>query len=347
MNPGIIWWNQIGNALSFVGRVADQLQDHRPAILHIPEGLPWPEVFYEAVDRRRVEFSAHRSLRRLRWDGTTQPGDVIMEELCSPMIRAGYWPGETVGAYLAPLEDLMLNEYFVWITGIRHKQDLARWAAFVADYERHCAGRANRAVFLLEYAGADAGRPPLDLIRFRAEGYDCRVFCLELAAALGNSELRDYQAELAQCIGGGNPELCARLLEAGQTLLLEPVDTALELLGGFREAEEARIISAVWRAGITLLFPVLEEFRMGFIREHHGRLMEHMPVTNSGGEEITDPRELEVGALYHIAFRHLRDLSREQGQLLRLCRRVRNQLAHNKPVPYEDVRELLLGCRSC
>lgn len=340
MNPGFIWWNQIGSSLRFLAQVADQMRDHVSTVLQLPGQMPWREVFYEAVDARRAGFCASRSLRRLSWEPGMDPGELVLEELCSSAVWAGYWPGESVGAYLAALEDLVLNDYYVWVTGIHEKQDLLRWARFVCDYDHHCGGRQARAVFLLEYDGPETGSIGLDTLRCRVEAHDCRVFCLELAAALENSSLRTYQAELALAIGGADPTGCARLIETGEALLMDPVGTALEVMGG-GPGREAALVSCVWRASIVLLFPVLEKFRMDFIETNYPRLLHQMPVTGCNGQVIRDPRELELGPLHHIAVHRLRDLGWEQMEDIRLCHRVRNLLAHNKPVPYEDVCRLL------
>lgn len=341
MNPGSIWWNQIGNSLRFVEKVTDHLRYHTSVILHLPAQLPWPEHFREAVDRRRAGFCASRSLRRIAWEPGAEPGALVLEELCSPAVRAGYWPGETVSAYLAAREELMLNEYYVWVGGIHRKADLSRWAEFVADYDRACGGRQNRAVFILEYDGTEEPRTGLETIRCRVEEYDCRVFCLELAAALENSSLRSYQAELALALGCGDPVLCAALLEQGEKLLLDPAATALEVTGQSGPEAEKAVMSRAWRAAIVLLFPVLEKFRVGFIEAYSPQLLAALPVQGANGEAITDPRDLEIGTLYHIASCRLRELSREESGMLRLCRRVRNLLAHNKAVPFGDVRQLL------
>lgn len=338
MNAGEIWWNQIGNSLRFAGRVLSQMRDHRSVILYLPEKLPFRSDFHAAVDAGKSGFCLGRSLRRVAWKPGMEPGEFVMEELCPRSVRAEYWPGQSVAEYLAEQEQLLLNDYYVWVTGIREKGELAAWAEFVAGYDRCCGGRPNRAVFLLEYTGPEQLRTGLDRLQYRVEEYDCRVFCLQLAAALENSGAMAYQAELALSLGGKDPELCARLMEQGQALLESPEETAAAVLP---DRKKAWITSRVWRAGMLLIYPVLEEFRMDFISDHQHRLQERLPVYNCDGEAITDPRDLELGVLHYMANRYFRDLSREEMERLKLCHRVRNLLAHNKPLPYGDVLKLL------
>ena len=47
---------------------------------------------------------------------------------------------------------------------------------------------------------------------------------------------------------------------------------------------DGQIVSAVWRAAVVLLFPVLEEYRFDFILRHKTELEKYLPITNSNGE---------------------------------------------------------------
>ena len=225
MNPGAIWWGQIGNSLRLLTKVTNCLRDCQSAVLQVPQSFPWRHDFYEAVDTRRSAFSGERRLIRLPWEEAADPGEFVLRELCSGEVRAEYWPGQTYAAYLGSLGDIVLNEYYVWVTGIHRKADIGKWAEFVSQYVRHSEELEQRAVFLLEYDGAQWDPSSMETIPYSVENYDCRVFCLETAAALGNTTLRDYQAELALCIGEGDPELCAALLSTGKELLSDPIRT--------------------------------------------------------------------------------------------------------------------------
>lgn len=350
MNPGAVWWGQLGNSLRFLTNITNSLQDCRSVVLQLPRELPWRRDFYEAVDIRRSFFGGERRLVRLSWAEGADPGEFVLDELCSGRVRADYWPGQTYAQYLGTRPELLMNDYYIWISGIHSKGDLAGWVEFLSGYHRAAKQQDSSAVFLLEYDGPNTDVSGVDKIVYTVENYDCRVFALEAAAALGNTSLRNYQAELALNICGNSPELCFALLTAGAKLLRNPVAAAAEVTActysseglPFPDLDEAQIQSAAWESAIVLLFPVLERFRTDFIRKNERELARHLPITNSNGDRITDPRDLEIGSLWHIVRSAGKTFTTSDAETVRLCRKVRNLLAHNKFVPVEDVHNVLM-----
>ena len=350
MNPGSIWWGQIGNSLRFLTKVTNSLRDCQSAVLQVPQNLPWRHDFYEAIDIRRSSFSGERRLVRLTWSDGMDPGEFILDELCSNRVRADYWPGQTYAEYLGSKSDLLMNDYYVWVTGIHNKADLSKWGDFVSRYHHVAKQLESTALFILEYDGANTDVSGVEKIVYAVENYDCRVFSLEAAAALGNTELRSYQAELALSICDNNPELCFALLMAGSKLLNNPVQATIEVTADsyssdglpFLSLNEQQIQSSAWEAAIVLLFPLLERYRMSFIDKSETELARHLPISNSNGERVTDPRDLEIGALYYIVSSASKVFSVTDVDAIRLCRKVRNLLAHNKIVPINDIQKVLM-----
>ena len=349
MSGGAIWWGQIGNSLRFLTNVTNTLQDCRSAVLQVPESIPWRHTFYEAIDIRRSSFSGERRLVRVQWEKDGSPGEFVLNELCSVKIQANYWPGQTYAEYLASLEDIILNDYYVWVSGIHDKTDLQKWVEFVSQYTHYSQYPENKAVFILEYDGPAADTAGIPIITYLVEFYDCRVFCLETAAALQNTDIQNYQAELALCIGENDPEFCDALLHTGKDLLSNPVQATVEVTSReyssegiqFSTLDEQQIQSSAWEAAIVQLFPVLERYRMDFIQKHAGKLKFHLPISNSNGDWITDPFDLEIGGLFYIICNDAKQFKDEDIDALRLCRKVRNLLAHNKVPLYSDVVKVI------
>jgi hypothetical protein len=345
MNAGTVWWGQIGNSLRFLSKVSTNLRDCHSAVLQVPQNLPWRYDFYEAVDIRKSTFSAEKRLMRLKWEEGADPGEFILDELCSGRVRAEYWPGQTYAEYLGSRDDILLNDYYIWITGVHNKTDITKWIEFICQYEHAAERLENHAVYIIEYDGIPVEVSGVEQIVYTVENYDCRVFSLEVAAALANTALRNYQAELALRICDCDPELCFALLEIGDQLLHNPVRTASEVLQNGYSSEhsvfisktEQQIQSAVWEASVVLLFPVLERYRLNFIAQNADALARHLPISNSNGDRITEPCDLELGSLHYIVSSANRDFCTVDTDAIRLCRKVRNQLAHNKPLSYSDV----------
>ena len=86
---------------------------------------------------------------------------------------------------------------------------------------------------------------------------------------------------------------------------------------------------------------MLEEYRLAFISRYEHALARHLPISNSTGDRVTDPYDLEIGAIQYITGSSPHDFPGFDSEAVRLCRKARNLLAHNKPVPYEDARRIL------
>lgn len=349
MNAGSIWWGQIGNSIRLLTKVTNNLRDCQSTVLQIPRTLPWRQDFYDAIDFRRTSFGGDRRMVRLAWEEGEEPGKFVLDELCSSRVRADYWPGQTYAEYLGARNDLLMNDYYVWIRDIHQKSDLSKWVEFVTQYKNSAEVLDCAAVFILEYDGGSVELPDFEKIVYTVESYDCRVFSLEAASTLRNTPLRNYQAELALCICQNNPELCFALLSKGLDFLQNPVQTTIDVLSGIRSSEgemfscqdAQQIQSSAWEASIVLLFPILEHYRMTFVENYKDILGRHLPISNSNGDRISDPFDLEIGSIHYIIGTAEKEFSVADAENIRLCRKARNLLAHNKPLPYTDVLKIV------
>lgn len=345
MNPGEVWWGQIGTSIRFIEDVSVCLRDCRSAVLKAPRRFPWKQDFYAAVDLKRTAYSGERRLVRIPWTEGMDPGEFILDELCTSRVKADYWPGQTYAAYLAGKGDILICEYYVWVTGVHSKADVEKWDRFVAEYTQASRHLPQAAVFVLEYDGmAGVDSMMTHVLPYEVTSYDCRVFALEISTSLNNADIHGYQAEVALRASKTDPELSFALLNEGEQLVRNPIPTITNAIRtgrassgvSFEQASDIQIESAVWEAALIQLFPILERFRMEFVKKHEDRLSCALPMSNSYGETITDPNDLEIGALYAIVT-SARSYSPEEVENIRLCRRVRNLLAHNKAVPFNEI----------
>lgn len=348
MNPGEVWWGQIGTSLRLIRSICNCMRDSKSAFLQAPQHIPWAQEFYAAVDARRPAYSGERRLVRVPWKDGKEPGALALEH-CSSGIRANYWPGQTYADYLGGREDLEICDYYLWVTGVRTKADAEKWVSFLSDYARASSKLRQPAVFIVEYAGEYTHPAPAEtaLLTYTVADYDCRVFALELANALKNTAQPIYQAELALCASGTDPEFCWALLSTGEKLLKDSVRTVTTVNqtgqtsdgAPFEKKSENQIESALWEAALIQLFPILERFRLRMIEKYEGDLRAALPITNSNGESITDPQDLEIGPISSLIPR-IKHIKYEDAANIRLCRKIRNLVAHNKTVPYQDVIEM-------
>lgn len=348
MNQARIWWRQVGSSLRLSQAVVQKVYGETSFVLRLPRRLPWQDAFYDNMHDRLSSLCAERTVRFLDCDGT-DPGRQVLEELCSEQVRTEYWPGQSCAAYLAGLSELTLNQLYVWVRGIQNAAQLERWRNFAAEYAAAPGDPdAPRPLFVLEYRTDHAGQAKEDAVGYGITAGDCQVFCLE-AAALMPDLPTEYLAALAQSVGDGDPELCGALIRAGGAFLAEPVRAARQILrenraesgAAFDPADDDTLRLRVWRAQITVLFAGVEERRLDYIRANEARLRAWMPTPDDRGALIRDPYDLEFGNLFYMTRRPDTAFTRQEAEMIDLCRDVRNLLAHNEPVPWDKVRAFL------
>ena len=346
MNHAQIWWRQVGSSLRLCQAVVHRACGETSFVLYLPRSLPWQDEFYDIMKDRLSSLRGDRTVNFLDCTGE-DPGRQVLQELCAEDVRTRYWPGQSYADYLGGQTDITLNQMYVWVRGIRTAGQLDSWRTFAARYDGAArAAGGLHALFLLEYRTdhprADGG------VVYTPSGADCQVFCLE-AAALQPCPSADYLACLAQSVSGGDPELAGALIRQGDPFLQEPEACARRLLDGgcsdsgqpFAPAGDETLHLRVWRAQIMVLFARVEEKRLEYIRANLDRLSGWMPVQAENGALIRDPWDLEFGNLFFLTRRGDTDFTRQETEMIRLCRDVRNLLAHNELVPYDKVSLLL------
>lgn len=355
MMPARIWWEQIGGSIRFVDEVAKAMEDEHSLILQVPHGLPWKEQFYSCVDIRASAFASDRQLRRFQWKSHEDPGNYILSNMCPKSVQANYFPGQSLPSYLGSLEDLVLCDCYVWIADVTDRNDVHKWIDFICVYNEAASSLPRKAVFIIEGTSEAIDARKLNTASFKIEEYNCKVFCLEYASALHNTGIPLYQAELAQALGGRNPELSAMLLKRGEALLEDPVIVAETVLSeamdpqgrSFAKAGKASLESSVWKANMMTLYPILEQVRISCVTNHEEQLRKFLPIKNSNGETITEPFDLELGGLNYIMSYTPNPFTAEEAEHLRVCREVRNVIAHNRPVPFDDVARVMSYVTDC
>jgi hypothetical protein len=103
--------------------------------------------------------------------------------------------------------------------------------------------------------------------------------------------------------------------------------SAAEVAAGRPEIVRQR----VWRGQIAVLFPFLEDRRLQFVREFRAHLSVPM---HTPYETITEFESLELA---HLCYQLRPKLSARRLQDLECCRRIRNELAHLRPVSAADL----------
>lgn len=348
------WWCQVTNAVNFVNHAIKLVLEEKHLVLELPANLPWYSMMKQLIEEG-LRKSSDRITERIA-DSPQKPGEYILEHFCKKEIRDEYRPSIGYATFLANCDNILLNERFVWITDIV-EEHCSEWAEFISDYAKKSGGQNKRGVFILEARNGSKfkNKKGIEVLSFQEEVDTCDslVFNMLATSQLKESDqIKKYLAELVSSIAGGDIELCAQCVckYKYKKFLSAPYETIKEIeqkeyrSNGERfliDKNRDEIEKLVWKAQIKVLFPVIEEYRERFVSKYYDEIDRHLPISNTFGQEYTEPMEVELGTLYYMAVNGKIDVTEEEKKEVNLYKNARNNLAHLMNLDIREIRVIL------
>lgn len=329
------------------------LSEEKNVLIFCRERIPWKVMFVDKIKKQLGDITAFRSFRMIKADKTAEPGYTVLNSLCSPDIQADYWPDQSYAEYLAGLDNITLNSLYVWVEGIESEEEVSRWLAFVNEYRKisHSLGKGrDRAIFILETIGSFSFETKSEYfvsINMTPNEFDRHMFCMVNTFDINCSyALKQYIAELAFNLASDNVELCGLLAKSGEDLLNSPHKAysdccdELNITDENCRKESSRIDRDIIVSQMRTVFPMLEQRRYMFIEKYVNEIQKVLPVNNSIDELVTEPFELELSTLFYIVNHNQIIVSEDDRNNLKICREIRNKLAHNEIVRGKEIKTL-------
>lgn len=343
---GFKWWKNMVNAARYLEDAEEIIEEGKSVVLSFQKSIPWLSVMIDELIRLISENFDARSLTVIDTSEVdTSAGEYLFENFCKKETRNTYWEPVHINhiRFLASCETTTLNSCFICVTGI-NSENIDEWEQAVKEYHENCNLDEHCAFILVVQGDYTSSSKYVECLNFSeyTTDYDCMLLCLNLALELRCSRLKKmYLAEVASNIADNNVEIAGLLVSEGEKLIREPFKTTKEVFERncikytlLRE----RVSSGVWEAQIKLIFPRLEDFRVEIVQKYKATLKKQLPITNSIGETIREPNDLEIGQLY--ALRNKISARADDRQLIEKMRGARNDIAHHKPVSFDKIREL-------
>ena len=198
----------------------------------------------------------------------------------------------------------------------------------------------------------------LQLIPSHAPFVQRLAFELSSSLALWDIELFEYLIEhrletllspveilrhFGESRGWANGEKEASLLEA-EGILARAADKETFHSSWLALNENTRQINnRLWLGQAQTLIPALDEYRQFIIEKYRRFLHTPFEYVVSGGEKrgvVNDVEDLELGHLFTLAIKN--ESTRFGGEIkfLRKAREIRNDIAHNKVVPFSKIKSV-------
>lgn len=349
---GDIWWSQMLNSVRNFNLLKNALSEEKSVLLFSKEQIPWKDILLDKIKKQLGDITAFRSFEMIKADKSVEPGYTVLNSLCSQNIQAGYWPDQSYARYLSAMDSITLNSLYVWVEGIESEEELSGWISFVNEYRKNAdilGKERERAIFILETVGSFSFETKSEYffsINMTPSEFDRHMFCMVNTFDISCSyALKQYIAELAFNIASENIELCGCLAKSGEDMLDNPgkaYNVCCDELGvpdNLRK-DGSRIDRDIIVSQMRTIFPMLEQRRYMFIEKYVNEIQKILPVKNSIDELVTEPFELELSTLFYIVNQNWIIASEDDRNNLRICREIRNKLAHNETVDGKAIKTL-------
>lgn len=355
MNKEYVWWTLVNSAATLIKQIKNSVENEKNVYISSESVLPWKETFYSLSRSKIAEVSSHRSIDFLSAKGVKDPGYFIMTKMCTSSICSEYWPDMTYAQFLSQYSDLILNNRIVWVRDIENDILLEKWFDFISEYCRLSEEKEHEhAIFIVEHTGRRSTKTPpssITSLKFSSNYFDRYIFALSMLSELSAScSVKQYIAELAVCLCKDDAEFCGELIEEGQNLMQAPnvcvgnIRHKKRSSGTqFPSVDNDEIYSSVLMAQIKIIFPVIEQFRLKFIKSHEQIIKNNLPIINSFNEIIDEASDLELRDLCSLLKVNVTEFDEAEKKNLLKFREYRNKLAHNDTINWQEIEKILDG----
>lgn len=348
-----IWWNHIIKAHSFLESIVTETVKGSSMLLSLPNSIPWRNTLIDIVsDRLRIENSKN-IFEEIKCPDE-EPGAYLLERFCKKEIRATYRYGMSYAQFLGKCQETVLNDRYIWVSNIPAAK-INKWLDFVAEYTVNVKDKTP-GIFIMEVHDdciARKSKKGIKNLIFNQKigDYDKYAFCALASSEIRCKEyLRPYLAEVVSSICGDDVELCAACVLRGMDFLSSPVQIINDVLESSHRSDGERyffnkskdeITVSIWETQLKYIFPLIESYRKYFIKRYFKAIKNVLPTSNSYGEKIIIPEDVEIGTLFYLVGRDDIVISSAEYNELERYRNARNRLAHMNVLENEEVEAIL------
>lgn len=301
------------------------------------------------------EITRQNSIRALQMvvDTGEDPGYYLFQRYCKREKRAQYRPGIGYAKFLAGSDEIVLNNYILWIVDVSEEQ-ANKWYEFIQSYNKELGKERRGCTFIIETRSDLVFREQkrLKTISYKKEieYYDNYLFNMLAVASLKEPVVfKQYLAEVVTLLILDDVELSAECIKRGRAFLENPIEVLTEIKNSEVRRDQTKFCFAInekqlfecfWEAQIKVVFPVIEKQRNSIINRYRKEIESLLPITGAYGEMVYEAEEVEIGMLSHFVTQGKLQVTYEDSKIISKLRSARNILAHIKALPQKDIDEI-------
>ncbi len=374
-----LWWENITGPATLIKSVEETIVSNKSVVLQMPSLIPWKEGFYSEINNRIHEFNREANLEV--FDCKEESSDVVIsEESLAKFLIDKYGYPETLQSYRKSskvtiqehmIKKEVLKNQIIWVTNITDEA-FPVWYSFLQKFN---SKGLKDGLFIIEIFQQEINLPNFGLLEYKKyiTYYDQLLFNHILISECSLSpEWKQYIAMLATIICLNDIELSGLLINRKEIIKKSPVQCLKKIFSEQESKDKYSDISLdknhpfnlitnnksnylknkIWETQLKIIFPLLEEERINYIEKHKEELEyilgKHNITNREFGERITNPYDVEIGALDHISRSLLNNNTNlfslkdsEEKNRLSLIHSMRNSIAHHEVCDTKVIKEFL------
>ena len=351
-----IWWKRLTNPSNVAEDIAYSVLDGKSAFVLYKNEIAWKDELIQNIVENIEKDSPNMKTTIDVPESHSEPNEYILRKYCGDdEERSKYWPSaeNTVAKFLARNPRAVLNRSNV-ILDMVYSKTPEKWIDFAEEYHSYFDeyDEQHGALVLFIKDGDGHIKEYLKEKECRCEiidydaninDFDMLMLCMTILSEQNCSiQQKQYIAETASALAGDNVMIAGKLAEYKGSLPVNTLNIAKKI---FRENNipcddiETRVKKSLWKAQVKILFPIIEQFRSGFISENPDRLK----GCSLKAYKTSNIFELEIGQLYHLCMNN-DILTKKELKFLEKVKDARNSIAHLDVVAYNDVISLMDKC---
>jgi len=367
-----IWWREVHGPRNLIDSLCSAIVSENTILIASAHALSWRGKFRETVieelraQDKRLQISLIKQTK-------LSPEDQVIQEFDSP--EHAYRTSSGTSKIQHIKTNKILECRLLWIVS-EDRSNAIQWISFI---KKNRTKSHNTGLFIIEAAFEDESlKKDPNIAFFSPESFinpfDTQLFVSKLISNKSFKNLsHSYLAHLYFGLAQNNAEFADFLISSYDFSEIDPLDslsatiaqkTRDGMVEHFREFAEKLslpiyIKQVVWEAQVRTYFPELEIKRLAIIgdnrvaigkaletKNYNPRTEEHTEIQNYDGK-ITNPYEAELGTLVFMiglkmASNHnmpIISFSPQEENIIKVCHKFRNSLAHNEPKSQADLVE--------
>ncbi|GEM_PF-1551298 len=346
-----IWWTSVPNPVKYINDITEAFSDGKSVVCVLPEKSEWIDTM-RSVIMEKIRSGVNKICVISGKDtGDCEPGQYLAQLLVKQEIRVKYRTSIGYEMFLTKVEaDTSLIHSYVYLKELSEKQS-NDWLKFISGYNSYHSPDSPRCKFIMETSVNMCENLPLGKIIRRSDyfrNFDISILCMLASSDINVSDhMRNYLIDLSVLFSENDPELASMLISYGENLAKEPERILREITEKNLRSNMMRftipsdINNLIWKAQHRIFYPLIEQYRLNFIKNHENDFPLHEKITNSVGEEIESVYEIELNTIKWLYDTCKLALNKQEHEELKFFKQCRNELAHLGILDYPKLQHII------